>query len=43
MTEAGDRSFDWVAALAVVSGAAVIIPSLLALAASLLAVAAALV
>ena len=28
MTEAGDRSFDWVAALAVVSGALVIIPSL---------------
>jgi hypothetical protein len=43
MTEAGDRSFDWVAALAVVSGAAVIIPSLLALAATIFAVAAALV
>ena len=43
MTEAADdRSFDWVAALALVSGAAVIIPSLVALAASLLAVAAAL-
>ena len=43
MTEAADdRPFDWVAALALVSGAAVIIPSLVALAASLLAVAAAL-
>jgi hypothetical protein len=41
MSGAGDRSFDWVAALAVVSGAAVIIPSVLALAVSLLAVAAA--
>jgi hypothetical protein len=42
MTKAGDRSFDWVAALAVISGAAVVIPSLVALAAALLAVAAAL-
>jgi hypothetical protein len=43
MTEAPeDRSFDWVAALALVSGVAVLIPSLLALAATLLAVATAL-
>ena len=43
MTEAADdRPFDWVAALALISGAAVIVPSLVALAASLLAVAAAL-
>jgi hypothetical protein len=43
MTEAaGDRPFDWVAALAVISGGAVMIPSLLALAATLLGVAAAL-
>ena len=43
MTEAADdRSFGWVAALAVVSGAAVIIPSLIALAVSLVAVVAAL-
>jgi hypothetical protein len=39
---ADDRPFDWVAALALVSGAAVLIPSLFALAATLLAVAAAL-
>jgi hypothetical protein len=42
MSQAGDRPFDWVAALAFVSGAAVIIPSLVALGASLLAVALAL-
>ena len=40
MPEAGDRSFDWVAALAVGLGAAVIFPSLAALAISILAVAA---
>ena len=39
---ADDRSFDWVVALALFSGAAVIIPSLIALAANLVAVAAAL-
>jgi hypothetical protein len=38
MKEAGDRPFDWVAALALFSGAAVMIPSLLALAVTLLAV-----
>ena len=27
MTESGDRSFDWVAALALISGVAVLIPS----------------
>jgi hypothetical protein len=43
MTEVSDdRSFDWVAALALISGAAVLVPSLVALAATLLAVAAAL-
>ncbi len=42
MTKSGDRPFDWVAALAFISGAAVIIPSLAALAACLLTVAAAL-
>jgi hypothetical protein len=43
MTEAHDsRSFDWVAALAVISGAAVMVPSLIALAVTLLAAAAAL-
>jgi hypothetical protein len=43
MTEAaGDRPFDWVAALALISGGAVIIPCLVAFAATLLAVAAAL-
>jgi hypothetical protein len=41
MTHSGDRPFDWVAALAFISGAAVIIPALAALAATLLAVAAA--
>jgi hypothetical protein len=42
VTDASDRPFDWVAALAFVSGAAVMIPSLAAMAAALLAVAAAL-
>jgi hypothetical protein len=42
MTESGDRSFDWVAALALLSGVAVLIPSFAALAATLLAIAAAL-
>jgi hypothetical protein len=42
MTKTGDRPFDWVAALAFISGAAVIIPSLAALTACLLAVVAAL-
>jgi hypothetical protein len=42
VTHSADRPFDWVAALAVVSGAAVMVPSLAALAAILLAVAAAL-
>jgi hypothetical protein len=42
MTESGDRSFDWVAALALISGVAVLIPSFVALAATLLAIAAAL-
>ena len=36
-----DKSFDWVAALAMASGAAVMVPSLLALAVALLAVVAA--
>ena len=42
MSKAGDRPFDWVAAWALVSGAAVMVPSLAALAIALLAVAAAL-
>jgi hypothetical protein len=43
MTEAyNSRPFDWVAALAVISGAAVMVPSLIALAVTLLAAAAAL-
>ena len=42
MSKAGDRPFDWVAALALVSGAAVMVPSLAVLAISLLAVAKAL-
>ena len=42
MGETADRKFDWVAALAVVSGAVVMVPSLAALAISLLAVVAAL-
>lgn len=40
MIKSGDRPFDWAAALALVSGAAVIIPSLAALVVALLAVAA---
>ena len=40
MTKTADRPFDWVAALAFISGAAVMVPSLAALAVSLLAVAA---
>ena len=39
MSRAADRPFDWVAALAVISAVAVMIPSLAALAAALLAVA----
>jgi hypothetical protein len=42
VTESGDRSFDWVAALALISGVAVLIPSFVALAGALLAIAAAL-
>jgi hypothetical protein len=43
MTETqNSRPFDWVAALAVISGAAVMVPSLVVLAITLLAVAAAL-
>lgn len=43
MTEAaGNGKFDWVAVMALVCGVAVIIPSLVALAANLVAVAAAL-
>ena len=42
MTQSADRSFDWVAALAFLSGAAVIVPAMTALAVSLFAVAAAL-
>ena len=42
MTGFADRPFDWVAALASVSGIAVIVPCLAALAISLLAVVAAL-
>ncbi len=38
MREASDRPFDWVAALAVASGAAVMIPSLAALAVALIGV-----
>jgi hypothetical protein len=40
MTGFADRPFDWVAALALLSGAAVVIPCFAALAATLLAVAA---
>lgn len=36
MKEASDRPFDWVAALAFASGAAVMIPSLAALAVALI-------
>jgi len=42
MNQAGDRAFDWIAALAVFAGAAVLVPSLAALTASLWAVASAL-
>ena len=42
MSQAGDRPYDWVAALAFYSGAAVLVPSLAALVVSLLAVALAL-
>ena len=42
VTESGDRSFDWVAALALISGVAVLIPSFVALAATVLVIAAAL-
>jgi hypothetical protein len=38
MDETGDRKFDWVAGLASLSGAAVMIPSLTALAVTLIAV-----
>lgn len=38
MPHAGDRPFDWVAALAFASGVAVIVPSLAVLAISLIAV-----
>lgn len=41
MTKSADKPFDWVAALAFFSGAAVMVPSLAVLAISLLAVAAA--
>jgi hypothetical protein len=37
-TNPGDRSFDWVAALALVSGVAVIVPGMLALLLTVLAV-----
>jgi hypothetical protein len=42
VSRAADRPFDWVAALAVIAGVAVMIPSLAALLATLLAVAGAL-
>jgi hypothetical protein len=38
MISTGDRPFDWVAALALVSGVAVIVPGMIALLASVLAV-----
>ena len=41
MDETGDRKFDWVAGLASVSGAAEMVPSLAALAVTLIAVVAA--
>lgn len=40
MGEKGDRRFDWVAALAMASGAAVMAPSMVALVVALIAVAA---
>ena len=42
VTQSGDRPFDWVAALALISGVAVLIPSFVALAATVLVIAAAL-
>ena len=42
MIQDGDRPFDWVAGMALISGAAVLIVSLAAFAATLLSVAAAL-
>ena len=42
MTQTADRDFDWVAALAYVSGIAVVVASLAALAISMIAVLAAL-
>ena len=42
MPQAADRPFDWVAAIALVSGAAVMIPSLAALVVNLVTVIAAL-
>lgn len=42
MTRTADRKFDWVAALALASGAAVMVPSLAAVAVAVLAAAAAL-
>lgn len=41
MGETADRKFDWIAGLAVASGAAVMVPSLAALAVALIAVTAA--
>jgi hypothetical protein len=41
MAETADRKFDWVAGLALASGAVVIVPSLAALAVTLIAVIAA--
>jgi hypothetical protein len=38
MTKINDRKFDWVAALALIMGAAVLIPSLSALAVNVIAV-----
>lgn len=38
MSERSDRPFDWVAALALGSGAAVLLPSLIALAITIIAV-----
>ena len=42
MTESTDRPFDWVAALAIILGAAVVIPGMIAVALSLIYVAVAL-
>lgn len=38
MEKSGDRKFDWVAALAMLSGAGVMVPSMIVLAISLLTV-----